>query len=203
MIIVVRCLFQLQLQLLLKNHQKPLCLWVDVKLPVSFCCRSSTQQRMAPPSKSRFTQSLAGKESQLFNKIQSGGHLVSSWQSKAQWLIVPDHKAGYFLGGVALGGPLRFPWCLKFLEMWWVIFQIFAGEAQNVNLKIILTPQFSWNPPEICCPFMSSQRNASTSDSKYFPVPHVMTSFIQWLFLVPIKGGRWHIILNWQYIPLI
>ena len=26
----------------------------------------------------------------------------------------------------------------------------------------------------------------------------------QWLFLVPLKGGRWHIPSpNWQYIPLI
>ena len=32
----------------LKNHQKPLCLWVDVKLPVSFCWRSSLRWK---PSK--------------------------------------------------------------------------------------------------------------------------------------------------------
>ena len=30
-----------------------------------------------------------------------------------QWLIVPDHKAGYFLGETWYwGGPLRFPWLL-------------------------------------------------------------------------------------------
>ena len=47
--------------------------------------------------------------------------------------------------------------------------------------------------------------NLAASQSLFNIYPeHVSSSFYQWLFLVPLTGGRWHSPSpNWQYIPLI
>ena len=57
--------------------------------------------------------------------------------------------------------------------------------------------------PEDICKFVHSQQQEKNQEFRHLRISPNETMLYQWLFLVPIKGGRWHIIPNWQYIPII